>query len=54
MRLNPWKRILKVTITTILVFAVMIVFNPSGLQTAQAQTVKRTSILAQGDAITDP
>ncbi|MBL1210907.1 peptidylprolyl isomerase [Geminocystis sp. GBBB08] len=53
MILNQWKRLLKVTIATVLIFAVAIAFNPLGLQTAQAQTVRR-SILAQGDAITDP
>jgi peptidylprolyl isomerase len=53
MRLNLWKRILKITIATFLILIVAIAFNPLGLKTAQAQTVRK-SVLAQGDAITDP
>lgn len=53
MILNLWKRILKITMTVLLIFMVTMAFNPWGLQSAEAQTARK-SILAQGDAITDP
>jgi peptidylprolyl isomerase len=53
MKFTWWKPIVKITIATILILTFAIAFNPLGLQVVQAQTVRR-SILAQGDAITDP
>ncbi|BAQ66312.1 peptidylprolyl isomerase [Geminocystis sp. NIES-3709] len=47
MKLTPWKKIVKIAITTISIFIISIAFNPLGLQNAHA-------VLAQGDAITDP
>ncbi len=53
MKITWWQRAARIALTTILMLTVTIAFNPFGLDTAQAQ-VGRRSTLAQGDAITDP
>jgi len=53
MKLTWWQRVARITLTTMFIFSLAIAFNPWGLNDAQAQT-ERQSTLAQGDAITDP
>lgn len=53
MKPHWWKPIVRIAIVTLMMVTIAIALNPVGLATAKADTPRR-SILAQGDAITDP
>lgn len=52
--MNIWQRLIKVTLATMLMVTTAIIFTPNNFNNLALADAPRQSILAQGDAITDP